>query len=107
MEVGVVPYAEKDKNGKAVHKQLEVDFVCNKGSLRLYIQSAFSLPDEEKRNQEIKPLKKIDDSFKKIIITKDIIKPYYDDNGIFSINLYDFLLDPKSISFMVLNCVRI
>lgn len=98
VDVGVVPYTEKDKNGKVVRKQLEVDFVCNKGSLRLYIQSAFSLPDEEKRNQEIRPFKQIDDSFKKIIITRDIVKPYYDDNGILTINLYDFLLDPNSLN---------
>lgn len=65
VDVGVVPYAEKDKNEKFSHKQLEVDFVCNRGSLKLYIQSAFSFPDEEKHNQEIRPFKRIDDSFKK------------------------------------------
>lgn len=97
MDVGVVPYAKKDKNEKVSHKQLEVDFVCNRGSLKLYIQSAFSIPDEEKHNQEIRPFKRIDDSFKKIIITKDIVKPYYDDNGILTINIYDFLLNPDSL----------
>ncbi len=98
VDVGVVPYAEKDNSGKVLHKQLEVDFVCNRGSLRLYIQSAFSLPDEEKRNQEIRPFKRIDDSFKKIIITKDMVKPYYDDNGILTMNIYDFLLDPNALN---------
>ncbi len=98
VDVGVVPYAEKDKNGKVAHKQLEVDFVCNRGSLRLYIQSALSIPDEEKRNQEIRPFKRIGDSFKKIIITKDLVKPYYDDNGILTVNIYDFLLDPNSLN---------
>lgn len=98
VDVGVVPYVEKSKEGKVSHKQLEVDFVCNRGSLRLYIQSAFSIPDEEKRNQEIRPFKRIDDSFKKIIITKDFVKPYYDDNGILTINIYDFLLDPNSLN---------
>ncbi len=98
VDVGVVPYDERDKDGKVLHKQLEVDFVCNRGSLRLYIQSAFSLPDEEKRNQEIRPFKRIDDSFKKIIITKDMVKPYYDDNGILTINIYDFLLDPNALN---------
>lgn len=98
VDVGVVPYVEKSKEGKVSHKQLEVDFVCNRGSLRLYIQSAFSIPDEEKRNQEIRPFKRIDDSFKKIIITKDLVKPYYDDNGILTINIYDFLLDPNSLN---------
>lgn len=98
VDVGVVPYAEKNKEGKVSHKQFEVDFVCNRGSLRLYIQSAFSIPDEEKRNQEIRPFKRIDDSFRKIVITKDIVKPYYDDNGILTMNIYDFLLDPNALN---------
>lgn len=97
VDVGVVPIAEKDSEGKATRKQLEVDFVCNLGSSRYYIQSAYSLPDEAKRAQEIRPFHKIDDSFKKIIITKDIVPPYYDEYGILTLNIYDFLLDPKSI----------
>lgn len=97
VDVGVVPIAEKDAEGKAIRKQLEVDFVCNLGSSRYYIQSAYSLPDEAKRAQEIRPFRKIDDSFKKIIITKDIVPPCYDEYGILTLNIYDFLLDPKSI----------
>ena len=97
VDVGVVPIAEKDADGKVTRKQLEVDFVCNLGSSRYYIQSAYSLPDEAKRAQEIRPFRKIDDSFKKIIITKDIVPPYYDEYGILTLNIYDFLLDPKSI----------
>lgn len=97
VDVGVVPIAEKDAEGKAIRKQLEVDFVCNLGSSRYYIQSAYSLPDEAKRAQEIRPFRKIDDSFKKIIITKDIVPPYYDEYGILTLNICDFLLDPKSI----------
>ena len=97
VDVGVVPIAEKDAEGKATRKQLEVDFVCNLGSSRYYIQSAYSLPDEAKRAQEIRPFRKIDDSFKKIIITKDVVLPYYDEYGILTLNIYDFLLDPKSI----------
>lgn len=97
VDVGVVPIAEKDAEGKATRKQLEVDFVCNLGSSRYYIQSAYSLPDEAKRAQEIRPFRKIDDSFKKIIITKDVVPPYYDEYGILTLNIYDFLLDPKSI----------
>lgn len=97
VDVGVVPIAEKDAEGKVIRKQLEVDFVCNMGSLRYYIQSAFSLPDEAKRTQEIRPFRKIDDSFKKIIITKDIVSPYYDEYGILTVNVYDFLLDPKCL----------
>ncbi|MDY5921752.1 MAG: ATP-binding protein [Candidatus Onthomorpha sp.] len=73
-------------------KQLEVDFVANKGDKRYYIQSAFALPDEQKREQELASLKKINDSFKKIIITRDDIAPYQDDNGVLIIGLMDFLL---------------
>lgn len=73
-------------------KQLEVDFVANEGDKRYYIQSAFALPDEQKREQEFASLKKINDSFKKIIITRDDIAPYHDDNGVLIIGLMDFLL---------------
>lgn len=97
VDVGVVPIAEKDAEGKVTRKQLEVDFVCNLGSSRHYIQSAYSLPDEAKRTQEIRPFRKIDDSFKKIIVTKDVVPPYYDEYGILTLNIYDFLLDPKSL----------
>ena len=97
VDVGVVPITEKNENGQTVRKQLEVDFICNIGSIKYYIQSAFSIPDEEKRAQEIRPFKKIDDSFKKIVITKDIVAPYYDENGILTMNIYDFLMDEKSL----------
>ena len=73
-------------------KQLEVDFVANKGDKRYYIQSAFALSDEQKLEQELASLKKINDSFKKIIITRDDIAPYHDDNGVLIIGLMDFLL---------------
>lgn len=95
VDVGVIPVAEKNEEGKVSRKQLEVDFVCNLGSARYYIQSAFALPDEAKRAQEIRPFRKIDDSFKKIVITKDIVQPYYDDYGILTMNIYDFLLDSE------------
>lgn len=95
VDVGVVTIAEKDQDGKVNRKQLEVDFVCNLGSSRYYIQSAYSLPEEAKRSQEIRPFRKIDDSFKKIIVTKDIVQPYYDDYGILTVNIYDFLLNPQ------------
>lgn len=97
VDVGVIASSEKDKTGKVVRKQLEVDFVCNLGSLRYYIQSAYSLHDEEKRSQEIRPFRKIDDSFKKIVITKDIVPTHYDEYGILTLNIYDFLLNPKSL----------
>ena len=76
---------------------VEVDFVCNLGSSRYYIQSAYSLPDEAKRTQETRPFRKIDDSFKKIVVTKDIIPPHYDEYGILTVNIYDFLLDPACL----------
>lgn len=97
VDVGVIATTEKNHEGKIVRKQLEVDFVCNLGSSRYYIQSAYSLPDETKRTQEIRPFRKIDDSFKKIVITKDFVHPYYDDYGILTVNIYDFLLDPEII----------
>lgn len=97
VDVGVIPVAEKDVNGKVARKQLEVDFVCNLGSLRYYIQSAYSLPDEAKRAQEVRPFRRIDDSFKKIIVTKDIVPAFYDENGILTMNIYDFLLDFDSL----------
>ena len=97
VDVGVVPIAVRDDSGNVVRKQLEVDFVCNMGSVRYYIQSAYSLPDEMKRAQEVRPLKNIDDTFKKIIITKDIVPAYYDEYGILTINIYDFLLDSDSL----------
>ena len=95
VDVGVVTTAEKGQDGKVNRKQLEVDFVCNLGSSRTYILSAYSLPDEEKRTQEIRPFRKIGDSFRKLVITRDIVRPYYDDYGILTVNIYDFLLDPQ------------
>lgn len=92
VDVGVVPVKE---NG--VRKQLEVDFVCNLGSKRYYIQSAYSIPDEEKRIQEVRPFLKIDDSFKKIVITGDSVPTHYDDDGILFMNIFDFLLKPNSL----------
>ena len=97
VDVGVVPIAEKDKNGKVIRKQLEVDFVCNSGSSRYYIQSAYSLPDNSKREQEIRPFRRIDDSFRKIVVTRDFVPTHYDEHGILTVNIYDFLLNPDTI----------
>ncbi len=96
VDVGVVTVAE-NKDGKVVRKYLEVDFVCNLGSVRYYIQSAYSIPDEEKMLQEIRPFRKINDSFRKIIITRDMVPKHYDEHGILTLNIYDFLLEPSSI----------
>lgn len=82
-----------------IRKQLEVDFVCNLGTKRYYIQSAYSMPDEEKKKQEIRPFLKINDSFKKIVITGDFSPTYYNDDGILFMNIYDFLLKPENIYF--------
>ena len=97
VDIGVVPIAEKDEDGRVIRKQLEVDFVYNLGSRRYYIQSAYSIPDEQKRTRETRPFTKIDDSFKKIVITRDIVPAQYDDRGILTINIYDFLLDPSAL----------
>lgn len=98
VDVGMVETKEKNKDGGFEKKRLEVDFIANKGSQKYYIQSAYSLPTEKKIKQEKNSLLNINDSFKKIIIVKDVIKPKRDDNGIVSISLYDFLLDDNSLS---------
>lgn len=98
VDVGLVVYNHKDKNDKFVRKQLEVDFVCNKGSKRYYIQSTFAIPDSNKMQQESNSLQRIGDSFKKIIIIKVVMKPRYTDDGILVMNIYDFLLDKDSLN---------
>lgn len=97
VDVGVVVMNEVDKNGKKIRKQLEVDFVCNKGSKRFYIQSAYALLDKEKMEQEQRSLVNTGDGFKKIIITKDAVAPLYNDEGILVMSVYDFLLNPDSM----------
>lgn len=97
VDVGVVVKHEKDANGVSVRKQYEVDFVCNQGSQRYYIQSALHLPSEEKREQEVRSLKGINDSFKKFVITDDLISRYQDDDGITYMNIYEFLLNEDSL----------
>ncbi|MCM1234638.1 MAG: ATP-binding protein [Ruminococcus flavefaciens] len=98
VDVGVVTISQKDAGGKIIRKQLEVDFICNAGSNRYYIQSAYSLPDAHKKEQEIRPFRKIDDSFRKIVVTKDIVPCHYDEHGILVMNIYDFLLDPTMLT---------
>ena len=97
VDVGVVVLNTKDEEGKSQRRQLEVDFVCNEGSKRIYIQSAYRLPTEEKREQELRSLKCIADNFQKIIITEDPIKRYQDENGVVYMNIYEFLLDIDSL----------
>ena len=98
IDIGMIE--DKGRNGNGyTYKQLEVDFIANKGNNKIYIQSALSIPDEEKREQEKRSLLKINDSFKKFIITKDYIKTLRDENGIIIMNIYDFLLDLNSLNY--------
>ena len=97
VDVGIVEYSERGSDGKSVRKKLEVDFVCNRGSQRYYIQSAFAMPDQEKMQQEQKSLVHIGDSFKKIIVVKDRIKPWHNEKGILVMDVLDFLLNPNSL----------
>ena len=99
VDVGNIMTVEPGKNGKAVKKQLEVDFICSKGSKKYYIQSAYSLETEEKMTQEIRPFTKINDSFKKIVITSNTPKPFYNDDGILMMSVFDFLLKQESLEF--------
>lgn len=96
VDVGVVTAVEKAGTSSR-RTQLEVDFVCNMGDKRYYIQSAYSLHDREKIIQELRPLKKIDDSFKKIVVTGDLIHTAYNDDGVLFMNIYDFLLKSDSM----------
>lgn len=97
VDVGVVPVQESDALGKQVRKQLEVDFVANKGSQRYYIQSAFEISSKEKMQQETHSFLNISDSFKKIIIQRQAVIPWHNEQGILNIGLFDFLLNPGSI----------
>ena len=97
IDIGIVPISERDKTGKCLRKQLEIDFICNKGSKRYYIQSAFAMPDEAKKQQEQRPLLLTGDGFKKIIITKDALAPLYNESGVLVMSIFDFLLEPDSL----------
>lgn len=92
VDVGVVPYNGKNAQGVSFRTQLEVDFVCNKGSQRLYVQSALALPTQEKIDQETKSLRRIDDGFKKMVVVGDHTIGSHDESGILFINIYDFLM---------------
>lgn len=98
VDVGVIELKERTEK-EYTYKQLEVDFIANKGNNKIYIQSAFSMPTEEKLNQEERTLLKINDAFKKIIIVKDYIKRTRNENGIITMSIFDFLLDPDSLNY--------
>lgn len=97
IDIGIVNLYDYDKNGKRVLKNYEVDFIASKGNNKYYIQSAFSLDNEDKLRQETNSLNNINDSFKKIIIVKNNIKPRKDEKGITIIGLYNFLLEENSL----------
>ena len=97
VDVGIVEYCYKDAEKKSKRAYLEIDFVANKGSKKYYIQSALTVADEEKREQEIRSLKRVGDSFKKIVVVKDNIIPWHDEDGILYVGIEQFLLDETAM----------
>lgn len=97
VDVGVIIQYDTNEKGNSIRKQLEIDFVCNKGSKRYYIQSAYAIPDQAKMHQEQRSLMLTGDFFKRIIITKDTPAPHYNENGVLIMSVYDFLLDENSL----------
>ena len=97
VDIGVVEYNYKDENGKNKRKQFEVDFIASKFNKKYYIQSALTISNEDKLDQELNSLKRIKDSFKKVILVKENIMPWYDNNGILYLGIYDFLLNEDSL----------
>ena len=98
VDVGVIVQFDTNEKGSSIRKQLEIDFVCNKGFKRYYIQSAYSIPDHAKMEQEQRSLMLTGDFFKRLIITKDTPLPYYNDKGVLIMNVYDFLLNENSLN---------
>lgn len=99
VDVGVIMQYETNEKGTSIRKQLEIDFVCNQGSKRYYIQSAYAIPDQAKMEQEQRSLMLTGDFFKRMIITKDTPAPYYNESGVLIMNVYDFLLNENSLDF--------
>lgn len=99
VDVGVIMQYETNEKGTNIRKQLEIDFVCNQGSKRYYIQSAYAIPDQAKMEQEQRSLMLTGDFFKRMIITKDTPAPYYNESGVLIMNVYDFLLNENSLDF--------
>lgn len=97
VDVGIVTSYGKNASGKTTRTTREVDFVCNQGDRRYYVQSAYAIPDKRKLDQEQASLLKIADSFRKIIVVHDPIVPHYNEQGIYMIGVHDFLLDPNSL----------
>lgn len=99
VDVGIVEVNEKDKEGKSIRKQLEVDFVVNRGSQRYYIQVAYDMSSEEKQAQEFNSIRHIADSFKKIIIVNGSVKPWRNEEGFIIMGMKYFLLNPDSLEY--------
>lgn len=99
VDIGMVEIVEADAGGKNVRKQLEVDFIANKGNRKYYIQSAYEMPNAEKIEQEKKSLNKLNDSFKKFVVVKEDMKAQIDENGIIMMGIYEFLLDENSLDY--------
>ena len=99
VDVGVIVQYDTNGKGNGIRKQLEIDFVCNQGSKRYYIQSAYAIPDQAKMEQEQRSLMLTGDFFKRMIITKDTPAPYYNESGVLIMSVYDFLLNENSLSF--------
>lgn len=97
VDVGVVEIRKRNQEGKQEKRKLEIDFVANMGSQRYYIQSAFQIPDREKERQEKESLNSVEDSFKKIVLVRDVVKTSRDEKGIVTMNIYDFLMDKDSL----------
>lgn len=97
VDIGVVEKRQSNGNGKKEYKQLEIDFVVNKGSEKYYIQSAYSIMDDDKRSQELQSLLSVDDSFKKIVVVYDHFIKWQDEHGIIYMSIYDFLLNENSL----------
>ena len=98
VDVGIVYENGKNKSGANIKISREIDFIATKGNKKFYIQSAFAMPDEEKKRIELKPFSLTGDSFPKIVIRQDIGNPWYDDNGFLNIGLIDFLLDDSYLN---------
>lgn len=99
VDVGQLPVTQAITDGKRKRTMLEVDFVCNQGYKRLYIQSAYAMPTKEKMEQELKSLTKINDSFMKYVIVGTPTPTYQNDNGVVIMNIYDFLMNDGGLSF--------
>ena len=97
VDVGIIVQYDTNEKGNSIRKQLEIDFVCNRGSKRYYIQSAYAIPDQAKMKQEQRSLMLTGDFFKRIIITKDTPAPYYNESGVLIMSVYDFLLNENSL----------